>query len=382
VGTVYYDQGQVPVKVEDSNGQAQYFDRDKLIDARTKAMSSPTEEHPEYGMAQVAQVIIADEGKPNKGPEIKLPTEPAADTLTEEELVSRGVTIIQPEGSTWSFRKGAFEEGGLFSGLKLGSENKLMIVFLNSVTVNGYALRDKRYEIMRGLLGDNGMSLDEYKASEYAWVEDQIRQIIEGIKDSGADEIDAYDLIDYGAEKATLDSLTPDQWQQRMMRNAGAVGQGAFCAANQVEQATGIENTSVIFIPTGDSDNRGRIPVIAQPNGSFVFGDERQSNRTADMRPKPTDQLVEASDLSIDKKLDTTDPRNAGKYKITGGMTAEGVLVHELGHWRNRLAYVPGDDQSALKARAEWAADEAVVDYLESGQNSIQVQIPEGYVTY
>lgn len=143
----------LPVRCTLPDGRQIPFDLNEVLRARNLAISSKE--------TQLISVIELPPSHPDNSSDDIFPSSSISikesdlpkDILSRQELLKRGVNIIQPPGEMeLRIRQGAFEGDGLLSSSLNKSGKNLTIVLLDAPFLSKEFMQDKRYDAVRNLL--------------------------------------------------------------------------------------------------------------------------------------------------------------------------------------------------------------------------------------
>ncbi len=148
----------LPIALVTPDGNSVRYDLDKMRETRDKSISlhepepidaiklSSLDIPDEVSVDELPQTV-ASSVSPAKPETLSLPQ----DVLSSEELLQKGIEIIQAKSTNLYIRSGAFEKGEPLSGIR-STRRKMTIALLDAPIVNRAALSDPKYDSIRDYL--------------------------------------------------------------------------------------------------------------------------------------------------------------------------------------------------------------------------------------
>lgn len=310
----------LPVKYT-LNGKEVKFDTEQMKRLKAEAITS--------GEPQIATVILLDNAiqrnKGNYGSESDYSVEHPktnnlpGDVLSEEELASRGVSIIQvPDITTLYIRKGAFEEGNPLAAFSNGSR-KLTIVLLDGSVIDQKYLTDPKYKDLVNSIPQENRSVKDrrdFMVGNAVSNIDGIREAIKKLRDSNKP-------IDSALEDLLFEQKKIEYRYKNVMTD-DQIKKEYFDPQAQGNHFLSKGNTTIFISLGGHTYNQ--VTVYIDPNGfgriraETISGSEGHLSRRQTY-PNPADFTRDPS-ASPDKPL---------SYPY-GAQTPGLVVRHELAH--------------------------------------------------
>jgi len=157
---VAFDQDGMPAKYLSPDGKEVVFDKEKLKSLKEKAISS---KEPEI-ITQISIPIVALDSKVTYSAEHPKISELPEDVLSEEELLKKGISILQPgSGSTHlDIRASAFEKDGPLADFN-NTGKSLTIILLDGNVLDEKNLTDPKYADLMEKVPEEYRSVENYR---------------------------------------------------------------------------------------------------------------------------------------------------------------------------------------------------------------------------
>lgn len=304
----------------------QKLDRAEVLAAREKARVS--------GEPEVFNVIL---WSTESGPQEFVPTDERpktktlpTDTLTEDELAERGITIIQGDETKLHIRTGAFVEGELLDTFDPNGEQKLKIVLVDGPAVLGNFLGAEKYDGVRDLVGAvSPEDIQQFRERMAQMAVDSLnaaRSELPTTKEADLSSQWDYMLLMKHLVHNYLEGLSDEEIMSRMPIPGKAVSAAGYYTAD--------DEGRVVFVSVGKlKRNTASLILAFLPTGewvtSYMYPESNRDNepKGSQTHPDPNDYFgMEEGDLCKEKE--------SGDY-LVGGITPGATTRHELVHdWR------------------------------------------------
>lgn len=168
---VAIDKEGLPVKyIFLSTNEEVYFDKGEIKKLREKAISSKEPEIIKMFLQENPASVAGFTYKETEAAQHPKTLELPKDVVSEKELEMKGITILQPENTNLSIRKGAFAKGGILEDFN-NEGRKLIIIFLNGSVISPKYLNDPKYADIIDYLPKEFLSARDRRESKIAHAE-------------------------------------------------------------------------------------------------------------------------------------------------------------------------------------------------------------------
>lgn len=323
---VEIDSEGLPVKYTLPTDQTGFFDRSQMRNIREKAIA---EKEVEFA----AHVPWDEIPGSNYTPSAEKPRTPELpkDVMTEQELLAKGVEIIQGRKKLF-IRKQAFETGGPLEAFN-GSDRKLILVPVDGPYIGNDFMADAKYDRVIHIYGGRSpvslIDVEGFKSQvlpRYEQGLEQERNRIKNAISSGVNPgLGGSGILFY---KEWIYLLKEAKTSQDMFDYAGL-----FPTANTLGQYFGperskIPNTAIIFFAVGKNNARLKHFFLKFEANGKVTGEVQTAAAGRDRRPYPEHTHPNPADYP---KTPDGSPSRSETYAYMGNDPGR-ALNHEIKH--------------------------------------------------
>lgn len=321
---VAFNRERLPVKYTLPDGKEVVLDKEEVKRARDKAVGS--------GEPEIVTMILLDNATQesnNTNYEYSLEYPKTSilpkDVLSEDELKSRGVTILQNNGTNLFIRKGAFEKGGLLEYLN-NTKRELSIVLLNNLTVSEQYLNDPKYTDIIKSIPRQFLTVENFKESTITDTQKELEYSYlmreKFLKEDPAHALENYRKYILGLKAKIYkykNLLTNDQIANE--ETPGFSGSHSFYK----------DNTILFIFLSKVKHNYNFVTIYINPDGSANSAGYTSNNLS--LFPNPNQTHPNPNDFPFDALASPSNPRS---YPY-GGQTPGLVVRHEVAHDKLRV---------------------------------------------
>lgn len=356
----------IPIVCTFPDGQIVTLDVNQMRDVRNQAILA--------NEPQVAFIKDFDDSKKSYTPNTEHPQvlELPKDVLPEEEVLRRGVQIIQPDTTRLNIRQGAFENDGPLAQFN-NTGRRLIIALVDDYQIIRSTRGDKKYDNPRydpvrnlTLTYKHIFPLDQSKPD----FSQQIESSIETTK-SDMVKIQAASANTYGIEQTLLEKKIEREIIKKIItyEDLDAYFNLFRFTRNDVPgqyfaPGNATQNNTVIFVAAGKASflpNTFALGFDSQGNARYFNKRRGTETYSWDSRPKPSQTHPNPKNFRHNSNASPDDPKS---YPY-GGQTPGLILLHELTHDLMIIEYkrlgLQGPD------RSEYVTDERAMDIIAKG---------------
>lgn len=326
---------EIPIKYVLPNKKEVLLDQQKVREARDRAIQNKEPE-----IIETIEVSSKISQASNPSPEHPTMLDKPKDVLSDEELEKKGVKIIQAINTKLFIREGAFAKGSPLAAFN-NTGRKLTIALVDGPLVATNFLKDTKYDPVRGLLLEKGLTnfsytiddqeIEKYRIQKITSLREDLNEIRQKVKELrkgdtvNRKEAEKWDPVVLDI-KTRLDEyenlLSNDQLVAEMARGFVDLAGKYFPGSSK--------DPAVVYVAVGTSkrplkgvqiyyDSNGRINITQYESHAVGY---------LDFAPKANQTHPNPADFRLDPSASPDKPRSYPYVVQSPGQ----VLLHELAH--------------------------------------------------